>query len=122
MTTPLGANRNTNNDITLTANYSKRSGFTLPIWPFNKGGLKNSVDLSLSFTASTVTAENTQSGDFVVSNETKRWSFQPRMTYSFSTTVRGGAFIEIGKTDSKKIGSTSIQEFGVDVNIAIRGN
>lgn len=121
-TIPLGANRNTNNDFTLTANYSKRSGFTLPFWPFNKGGLKNSVDLSLSFTASTVTAENTQSGDFVVSNETKRWSFQPRMTYSFSTTVRGGAFIEIGKTDSKKIGSTSIQEFGIDVNIAIRGN
>ena len=120
----LGANRNSNQDVTFTANYSKRSGFRLPIWPFNKAELKNSIDFSFSFSASTTTQENRQvaSAEFVEANKTTRWSASPRLTYSFSNTVRGSAFVEVGKTNSKRVGSTTIQEFGIDINIAIRGN
>ncbi len=120
----LGASRGTNEDLSITANYSKRSGFRLPFWPFNKAELKNSIDFSFSFTASNQVQENRQvaDGDFVEANKTTRWSVRPQLTYSFSTTVRGGAFVEVGKTDSKRVGTTSVQEFGIDINIAIRGN
>ncbi len=120
-----GAKRTRNSDIAVTANYSKRSGFSLPIWPFNKSKLKNSIDFSFSFTASEVIIENAQgieTIEFVEADKTTRWSFLPKLTYSFSTTVRGGAFIEVGQTESKRVGKTKIQEFGIDVNIAIRGN
>ncbi|MFQ5649160.1 MAG: cell surface protein SprA [bacterium] len=119
----LGENRNENDDLTISANYSKRSGFRLPIWPFNKAELKNSINFIFSFTASKVTTKNRQgNGDFVVTNSTERWTVRPEVKYSFSNTVRGGAFIEIGKTTLKKTGTTKVQEFGIDINIAIRGN
>lgn len=118
-----GENQTEKTDISVTANYSKRSGFHIPIWPFNKKELKNSIDFSFTFTASTSSRKNKAPGksDFEEQDSTTRWSISPRLTYSFSTQVRGGAFLEIGKTDSKRIGKTSIQEFGLDINIAISG-
>lgn len=118
-----GENLTESADISITANYSKRSGFRLPIWPFNKAELKNSIDFSITFAASTSSRQNKAPGktEFEEQDSTKRWSFSPRLTYSFSNQVRGGAFLEIGKTDSKRVGKTSIQEFGLDINIAISG-
>lgn len=122
----IGARRTTNSDFSITANYSKRSGFRLPIWPFNKAELKNSIDFSFTFTTSTAVTElatgDQENQTFEEQDKTKRWSVSPRLTYSFSDRVRGGAFLEIGKTDSKRVGQTSVQEFGIDINIAIRGN
>lgn len=120
-----GATQTSNSDLSITASYSKRSGFSLPFWPFNKAKLKNSVDFSFSFTASSALTETTQNykvEPFQETHKTTRWSVSPRLTYSFSTTVRGGAFLEIGQVKSKLQGTTKTQEFGIDVNIAIRGN
>lgn len=121
----VGATKSTNSDFTVTANYSKRSGFKIPIWPFNKAELKNSIDFTFSFSArSSVTARKIgqdENADFDEQDRTSSWSFSPSMTYSFSNQVRGGAFLEIGKNSSKRLGSTSIQEFGFNINIAIRG-
>jgi cell surface protein SprA len=118
-----GENQTENTDISVTTNYSKRSGFRIPIWPFNNKELKNSIDFSFTFTASTSSRKNKAPGKSVFEEQdsTTRWSVSPRLTYSFSNQVRGGAFLEIGKTDSKRIGKTSIQEFGLDINIAISG-
>ncbi len=84
---------------------------------------KKEVDFSFTFTASTSSRKNKAPGksDFEEQDRTKRWSVSPRLTYSFSNQVRGGAFLEIGRTDSKRIGKTSIQEFGLDINISISG-
>lgn len=122
-----GANRTTRADISLTATYAKQSGFKLPIWPFNKGELKNSIDFNLTFTKSDVVTERSIAqvdgeDQFDVQDRTNRWAFRPSLTYSFSNRVRGGAFFEVGSTDSERAGKTSVQEFGIDVNIAIRGN
>ena len=121
--TTSGENLTHNKDISMTANYSKRSGFRIPIWPFNKKELQNSIDFSFTFTASATSRKNKTPGkdDFEEQDSTKRWSVSPRLTYSFSNQVRGGAFLEIGRTDSKRIGKTSIQEFGLDINISISG-
>jgi len=121
-----GARRTTNMDISVGANYSKRSGFRIPFWPFNKAELKNSIDFAVTFTASKVVTELALGDDenpvFEEQDKTQRWAFSPRLTYSFSDRVRGGAFVEVGRTNSKRVGKTTIQEFGIDINIAIRGN
>ncbi len=120
---PQGVNLSNNDDLTISANYSKKSGFSIPIWPFNKAKLKNSIDFNFSFTASNVVTRNKRAGGvFTVSNKTERWTLRPEIKYSFSTTVRGGVFIEVGKTFLNRSGTTKVQEFGLDVNIAIRGN
>lgn len=119
----LGESLNESADLSFSANYSKRSGFRIPIWPFNKAELKNSIDFNFTFTASTNVTKNRQaSGEFIETNSTDRWTLRPEVKYSFSNTVRGGAFLEIGRTTLKKSGTTKVQEFGIDINIAIRGN
>jgi len=110
-------------DISVTHTYSKRSGFRIPL-PFLKNKeLKNSVDLSMNFTYNNTeqSSQYGQDGEIVPNNSTKRWEFSPRMNYSFSTRVRGGSHFTIGNTQSKLSGNTKIVEFGIDVNISIRG-
>jgi len=110
-------------DISVTHTYSKRSGFRIPL-PFLKNKeLKNSVDLSVNFTYNDTeqSSQYGRDGDQVPNNVTSRWEFSPRMTYSFSTRVRGGSHFTYGKTKSKLSGNTTIIEFGIDVNISIRG-
>ncbi len=121
----ISGNRTTSNDISMTANYSKRSDFRIPIpvWPFKNMRLKNSVDVSLTFSmGSNSTLKSRSGGDYEVTGETSKWFFKPNMNYSFSDRVRGGAHLEIGKTHNKLIGDSSYKEFGIDVNISIRGS
>ena len=111
------------NDLSFTHTYSKRSGFRVPL-PFLKNKeLKNSVDLSVNYTRSLneSSAKYSRDSQEVVNNSTKRWEFSPRVTYTFSTRVRGGAHFTYGKTESRLIGNTTIKELGIDVNISIRG-
>jgi hypothetical protein len=111
-----------NNEMSFTATYSKQSGFKIPL-PFMKNKeLRNSVDFSMTFlrSASESGLRRGKAQD-ISANSTKRWSLSPRMTYSFSNRVRGGAHFEIGETDSKLSGKTKIRELGIDVNISIRG-
>lgn len=120
----VGGQRTTQENITFSTTYSKRSGFRLPL-PFLKNKeLKNSVDFSVTFNMSRTVNESIrgQNGEYVVASERSSWTFEPRMTYSFSNRVRGGAHFQIGKTKSTLAGDVSIKEFGIDVNISIRGN
>ncbi|MGP8321947.1 MAG: hypothetical protein ACT6FE_06460, partial [Methanosarcinaceae archaeon] len=120
-----GGNRNSSSDISFTANYSKSTGFRIPIpiWPFKNREFKNKMDVALTFSMSNQKTEQNRIGDkWEPTDETERYTFKPSMTYSFSTRVRGGMHFEVGKNKSKRVGETSIQEFGINVNISIRGN
>ena len=118
-----GGQRTSALDISFTTNYSKRGGFNLPL-PFLKNKkLKNTVDVALTFSSTRNQNEQfTATEGWVPTTETSRWSFQSRVTYSFSSRVRGGASFELGKTKSTTAGETKIREFLIDVNISIRGN
>lgn len=110
-------------EISFMHTYSKRSGFRIPLPFFKNKELKNSVDLRVEFTYNN-TEQSSQYGrdtEKTANNATKRWEFKPSMTYSFSTRVRGGSHFAIGNTQSKLSGNTKIVEFGIDVNISIRG-
>ncbi len=111
------------NDLSFTHTYSKRSGFRIPLPFLRNKELKNSVDLSINYTRSLTesSAKYSRDSQEVVNNSTARWEFSPRVTYTFSNRVRGGAHFLYGKTESRLIGKTTITELGIDVNISIRG-
>lgn len=118
-----GATRTTQENIQFTTTYSKRSGFRIPL-PFLKNNeLKNSIDFSLTFSRNQTRTEIVRGDgkEFQESDFRQSWTIEPRATYSFSNRVRGGMFFQVGKTRSRLTGDVSIKEFGIDVNISIRG-
>ena len=121
----VGATHSVTSDLSVTANYSKRSDFKIPIpvWPFKNMRLKNNIDVSITFSMSSNITEKSrgQEGEYQVTGETSKWTFRPNLTYSFSQTVNGGAHFEIGKTHNKLVGDSSFKELGIDVNIRIQG-
>ena len=114
--------QNTSN-ISLTANYSRRGGLNIPLVFLKDLKLDNQVSFSLTYDngkSETLTRTGTTEGEFAPINLSRRWSLNPQMTYSFSSKLNGGVFFEFGKTETIQ-GSTSFRDFGVTVNIAIRG-
>ncbi|HPG38638.1 MAG TPA: cell surface protein SprA [bacterium] len=115
--------RNISNDLSITANYSKRSDFRIPLPFLRNKKLKNNVDIALTFSTGLTKQEDSKDGkNFQVKAETTKWMFKPDISYSFSERVKGGMFFEIGKTSNKMTGETKYKEFGLNVNIQIRGN
>ena len=62
-----------------------------------------------------------ENGKYVEWTRMGKWSITPKVMYSFSSTVRGGVHFEYGQTDNKLMGKTTIQDFGINVNISISG-
>ena len=118
----VGGQRTTQEDIRFTTTYSKRSGFRIPF--LSKKELKNSIDFSLTFSKTRTLTDYIRGTENKWERATERsnWTLEPRVTYSFSTRVRGSAKFVIGKTKSTRGGVTSIRELGIDVNISIRGS
>ncbi|RKY84723.1 hypothetical protein DRP98_04320 [candidate division KSB1 bacterium] len=120
-----GGSRHRNENFMLTVNYSKSGGFKipLPIWPFKNKKIQNNMDFSMSVIKSKDINEimRGEHGTYVETACNEKWSIAPKLTYSFSSTVRGGVHFEIGKNKSKLAGETAIKEFGINVNISITG-
>ncbi len=110
-------------DISVTATYSKRGNFKIPLPFFGNKRLKNNIDISLTYSQSLNKQDDSKNGiNFTTTSETSKWMLKPDVNYSFSDKVRGGLFFEVGKTHNKLLGDTSYKELGITVNIAIRGN
>jgi len=118
----VGSTKQITRDFNLTARYTKRSGFRLPF--FKNKELRNSVDFQLSLICgSNVTLKSRGlDGRFQPTAETSKWEISPKVTYSFSTQVRGSAYLTIGATKNSLMGETKIQELGISVQISIRGS
>jgi hypothetical protein len=108
--------------LQISASYSLKTGFRIPIpvWPFKNKRFKNNTTFALAFNMSGNTSENEAGGEFVETNFSKNWSIKPSMDYTFSNTVTGGLHFEYGSNKSKT-GDSNYQEFGLRVNITIRG-
>ena len=121
----LSKTRSTNNTISLTGNYTRKTGFKvpIPIWPFKNKRFNNNTTFSLTFSSSNRVEETMalEATKFTATNNTKQWSVMPKIDYTFSNTVTGGIHFEMGSTENKLTGKTSFHEFGFNVNIAIRG-
>ncbi|MFZ5515446.1 MAG: cell surface protein SprA [Candidatus Zhuqueibacterota bacterium] len=120
-----GGQKSNTSDLSFTASYSRSGGFRIPLpfWPFKNKELKNSIDFQLTFAMNNNTTFNSLNNQgWVTTDSREDWSLKPQLTYSFSQNVRGGMHFSIGKNKNQRIGDTSIQEFGLNVNIAIRGS
>lgn len=117
--------RTSSRGATGSVSYTLRSGFRLPVLWFGSMRLENSTTFSLNLDYQTSINENTQTpgqNNWSTRRDEVQWSIQPRMTYSFSNTVQGGAQIQYQQTKDKITDKGSrLFEFGINVNIAIRG-
>ena len=114
--------RTRSQDLSVTANYSKKGNFRIPLPFLSRKRLENAIDFALTFTLGDNVTEKSKGLGYEISAETSKWVLKPTVKYSFSSRVRGGTYFEIGQTHNKLIGDTSYKEFGIDVNISIRGN
>ena len=112
----------TSKDLSITANYTKKGNFRIPLPLLGRKRLENQIDFALTFTLGDNVTKKSKGEEYIISAETSKLILKPTVDYSFSNRVRGGAYFEIGKTHNKLIGDTSFKEFGINVNISIRGN
>ena len=120
---PAGARLTTTSNISVTMNHTRRSGLHLPIFFFRDFDLDNTVNFSLTYdrALNETRTRNTDFGSFAISSLSRSWKVVPQISYSFSSKVTGGIFFEFGKNESLRSGETTFTDFGLDVNIAIRG-
>ncbi|MCB0281216.1 MAG: cell surface protein SprA [Calditrichae bacterium] len=119
-----GATRTENNSFTITMNYSKSTGFRIPIpiWPFKGRTFKNEINFTLTYDQSENRSFTRQAGSskFEERQKNSSWKLRPSATYRFNSRVQGSMFFETGATQNKISGKYSYSEFGINVNIAIR--
>ena len=105
-------------------NYSKSSGFSIPLpfWPFKGRTFKNEINFTLTYDQSENRSYTRQasSKSFKEQSKNTSWKLRPSATYKFNTRVQGSMFFETGATTNKITGEYSYSEFGISVNIAIR--
>lgn len=120
----IGKTKQITNSFTITSSYSKRGGIRIPFLKNKK--LDNTLDFKLSFEKSlNVTYQSNKLDEsFQKDNKTqeaKNWSVEPRVDYSFSSTVQGGCYFKIGQREDLRMGVTRITAFGVNANISLAG-
>ena len=115
-----GVTKRITSNLTISAKYQKRGGIKLP---FIKKKLDNNIDFSLTFNHSVnaTLQKQGEEGTFTETAYTRNWSFQPRITYSFTRTVNGGMNLELGERKDLRAGNTKITGFGINVKISLAG-
>ena len=115
-----GKTKQLSENISLSAKYSKRGGLKIPFLKGKK--LDNNIDFTLTFTKSAnTTLSAKEGGNFQETAKTENWSFQPRISYTFTKTVTGGCYLELGERKDKRVGNTKITAFGINTNISLSG-
>lgn len=116
--------RTTDSQITATVSYSLRTGFKLPL-PFMRDlHLQNQTTFSLNgdYRKQQQESADRPTSPYALRGATSSWSVQPRVTYSFSSSVQGQAYVQVQQNKNEITQSKSrLFEFGINVNIAIRG-
>lgn len=106
------------NSLNFNAKYSKKGGMKLP---FFKKKLDNNIDFQMAFTMTDNSTQQDRGGGYQETSKTSNWSLKPQVTYSFTRTVNGGTYLELGERKDKRIGSTRITAFGINASISLSG-
>ncbi len=111
------------NSYLLTANYTHRGGFNIPIPFFDNYKVNNQVNFTFNFDMNkNRTLQKAQEATkFAETAFTSSWKTGIRLTYTFSKSVSGSMIWEYRESDSKHTGKKIDRDFGFDVNLAIRG-
>lgn len=115
-----GRTKRTSTNINISAKYDLRGGLKIP---FFKKRIENAINISVTFTSSLNATSQSRGakGEYVDMSRTKNWSFQPKITYTFTRTVRGGINLELGEREDLRMGKTKITAFGINANISLSG-
>ena len=118
----LGTTRKITSDISITAQYKKRGGIRLPFLKGKK--LENTIDFSLAYNNHREVIYLNKGISAGSDNITKgkNWSLKPEISYSFTNTLRGGMYLEVKKREDKKLGMTTVTDFGLNVVISLTGS
>jgi len=104
-------------DLTITARHTIKGGFRLPL--LNKR-IENNINFNLSFSNKhNKTRRKPEGGRYTTMMETKSWSFQPKIDYTFSKSVTGGISFLIGKEFRLNQGTKTITDFSIHANIKL---
>ena len=120
----LTYSRTSEQTISGTVSYTIRTGFRIPVLWLSSLKLQNQTTFSLNTDYRATVAEQAQDRVHYVkqSGSQTAWSISPRMTYSFSNTVQGQGSVSMQRIkDTVTNSKSSTFEFGIQVNIAIRG-
>ena len=107
----------------LSANYSHKGGFTIPLPFLENYKVNNQVNFTFNFDMNkNRTLQKAQEAiKFAETTYMSSWKSGFRLTYSFSKSVSGSMVWEYRENDSKHTGKKVDRDFGFDVNLAIRG-
>ena len=107
----------------VTANYTHRGGFTIPLPFFDNYKINNQVNFTFNFdmNRNRTLQKAEKATKFAETTFTSSWKTGIRLTYTFSKTVSGSMIWEYRESDSKHTGKKIDRDFGFDVNLAIRG-
>lgn len=116
-----GKTKRITSNLNISANYAIKGGFKIPFLGGKK--LDNNIDFSLTFTMSNNSTLQSKgaSGEFAEMTRTKNWSFQPKISYTFTRTVSGGMHLELGEREDLRMGKTKITGFGINAVISLAG-
>jgi cell surface protein SprA len=120
----IGKTKQISNNVNVSGSYARRGGIRIPFLKNKK--LDNNIDFKLTFEKSlNVTYQsNRLDVDFAKDNkttETKNWSLEPRVDYTFSSTVQGGVYLKVGQREDLRMGKTKVSAFGINCNISLAG-
>jgi hypothetical protein len=116
--------RGSEQSATVTVSYSIRTGIKIPLIFMRPIRLDNQTTFSLNMDYTSSKQEHSDGGEeiYALSSAQSSWSISPRMSYTFSNTVTGQTYVKIQQTKNDVTNSKSrLFEFGVQVNISIRG-
>ena len=107
----------------LSANYSHKGGFTIPLPFFDNYKVNNQVNFTFNFdmNKNQTLQKSLEANKFAETALTSSWKSGMRLTYSFSESVSGSMIWEYRESDSMHTGKRVDRDFGFDVNLAIRG-
>lgn len=107
--------------ISVSGSYSKRGGLRLPFMKNKK--LDNNLDFKLSFESSNSEdfSAKTLKSKYTSTRSQKTWTLEPRVDYSFSSSVNGGCYLKLGQSKNFQLGTTKTTAFGINCVISLAG-
>ena len=120
---PNGLTYISENSILASLTYNFTKGIRVPL-PFTERDiyLKNNINLTLNIDVSEKKEEGSKDKiNFAEQNFVDSWKTILRVTYALTDNVSGSLFYEYRVNDTRLTGRRTDRDFGININVAIRG-
>ena len=120
---PNGLTYISENSVLASLTYNFTKGIRVPL-PFTERNiyLKNNINLTLNIDVSEKKEEGSKDKiNFAEQNFVDSWKTILRVTYALTDNVSGSLFYEYRVNDTRLTGRRTDRDFGININVAIRG-